>query len=141
KQLRDVSASYRGWQPRLNMLVVVAGRPVLGSAETVARRLATGLRLPMPVVCDPGDRMARAYCDWPLRTPFSVLIDPAGIVRLVQEGYETDEYRLSEHVNGLLDDKPFGQDVVRRESVLYGRRMPDAHVTVGGRRVQVSSLW
>lgn len=106
-EVRDVSAQYPRWKFRLNMAVILMGKPLFLTAEGAARRFADAMKLPMTVLCDADRKVARRYCDRPIRTPFSVLLDSRGIVRFIQNARETGELSLVKDIETLLYDAPY----------------------------------
>lgn len=125
----------------MNVIVVLVGWPLYGSPQNVAFRFARHRRLPMPVVADVDGSVAKKYCDQPLRTPFSILLDEQGIVRLISDGYGIGENSLVHDVERLLNGEAnrfAGLPV--RDSPLE-KPVPDGDLWVEGHRVKLSDLW
>jgi peroxiredoxin len=141
QELADVARSYPGWEGRIQVLVVLGGRPLLGSARAAAGGLARRLGFPAAVAVDPDRKAARAYCDLPLRSPFSLLVDPQGRVRFAQDGRESGKFSLVTDIQDFLADRPYGAETALRRGMTYGRRMPDGTAVVDGREVRLSDLW
>jgi len=147
QELRDLGARHSAWKPRLNLLVVLIGRPVFASAESAARRFAQRLNLPMAVAVDPHRKITNQYCDRPVVTPFSVLLDKHGIVRFVQAGRRqttcalVPKFSLRDDIDALLAGEPLGFTPVVDERLTYGRRAPDGAVLIQEQHIRLSGLW
>lgn len=135
-ELAEVEALVQRHSRRLDAGVIVPRRPLLPvheprAAERIRRRLHTSL----PVTLDPDYALTRAYCDQPLRLPFSVLIDPKRRVRWAQIGHVDGDGGMSAAVGHLAAGEP-----VQRTEEFWGRdlrgtRLPEVPVAIHGRPV------
>jgi peroxiredoxin len=147
RELSDIAKRYSAWKPFLNVLVVLTGRPAFVGPTTAVRRLAWRLRSPLTVASDPDREVAASYCDHPMHTPFSVLLDSHGTVRFIRDGRKEDrchqgaELGVASDVDSILNDDPLGPAALAGDSAAYGRRAPEGRLWIGRRIVRLSDLW
>jgi len=103
-------------------------------SEFAAKRLTRWAAL--PVLLDPGRVLHSAYLDNPWQTPSFVLLDPAGRVRFVEQGYRMD-YKGKSAFAALLseffdDERPLFKPLGSTS---------DGVVVVGGSKKRLSELW
>lgn len=142
-ELRGIVKHQATWASKLNVVVVIVGKPLFTSPEEAARRYAQHNQLPtsVKVICDSERKVAERYCDLPLQAPSSVLLDRQGIVRFIQNAREEGNAALVNDIKAVLDGIPYGPESVALQSIIYGRPAPDGEILINGKWVKLSTIW
>jgi len=144
KELSGLAAIYPHLRDKVNIVAVMAEQSLFPFAQKIVGQYAQRLRIKYPMLIDEGFRVHYKYCDGPiLRLPFSVLLDPEGKVRFVQDGYEIQGDRRSvvaAMVSNLAQGKPLLPSLKERSS--SSASLPDGEVILSdGKRERLSRLW
>ena len=144
--LHDLSRWYPKQRDKLDAVAVVVGSGLLQSPQTTARRYAQKMQLPMPVACDADRSVSRRYMGESVQTPFHVLLDENGRVRMVQAGRDEIEENTRPTLIQMLDDAingvPMEFDLHAFQSGgAHSQPVPDGNIYLHGKEVKLSSLW
>ena len=144
--LNELSRWYPKQRDKLNAVAVVVGKGLLQSPETTARRYAQKMQLPMPVACDADSSVSKRYMGGRVQTPFHVLLDEKGRVRMVQAGRDEIEDNtrpaLIQVVDNTINGVPMDFDLRAFQSGgAHGQPVPDGNIYLQGKEVKLSSLW
>lgn len=146
QDLNELSRWYPAQKGKVNALTIVVGSGLLRSPEATARQFAQKMRLPMPVACDADQSVSKRYIGESPSTPFHVLMDGQGRVRMVQQGREEIEGGARSLLMEVLDSNINGVPLSANQRVMLnggaaGQTARDGVVHIAGKEVRLSSLW
>jgi hypothetical protein len=127
---------------RIRILPVFEGKTLLNSPEAAARQYARRNQVPFEMVVDPDEKVAVACGTAGRDRPYSILVDPKGVVRLTDVGHMSTRQQSSKLADSLtaffMGSKPDSMPLLLWERYI---RAPDIPVILqGGKQTRLSRL-